>query len=192
MWVKVCGITSNRELKDAISLGPDALGFVVGAERSKRNLSLKKAKKLMKLVPPSISTVAVTLHADNVRGIDKTAEYIQLYEDSFSSFNCGIIRGYLYNEFRVESFEKIENEVDMILVDSGYGTGKVHDWTVTKKIKDKVSKPLVLAGGLCHGNVARAILEVTPYGVDVSSGVENNGRKEYYLMKKFIEKARGV
>ncbi len=192
MWIKICGITSKRELKDAVTLYPDALGFVVETEESKRNLSIEKAKKLMMLVPPSIATVAVTLHAENLEEITTTADYIQLYEDTFPPFHCGVIRGYLHSEFTAEQFTKIKNKVDMVLIDSGYGSGEVHDWSITGKINETVTKPLILAGGLTPWNVVEAVQEVAPFGVDVSSGVEGDGKKNHQLMKAFIEKARGV
>ena len=192
MWVKICGITCEEELEAAVKLNPDALGFVVETKKSRRNILMDRAKKLMKLVPSSISKVVVTLNTKKIKKISEFADYVQIYEDFPLPLKCKIIRGYIFNRFDFDDFKKIENKIDMVLIDSGYGMGKVHDWRFTRRVREKVKKPLILAGGLTPKNVVSAIQQVRPFGVDVSSGVENGGRKDYSLMKEFIEKVRGV
>ena len=75
---------------------------------------------------------------------------------------------------------------DYLLLDSGQGTGETFDWSLLKGM----NRPFFLAGGLNPDNVIRAISDVHPYGVDVSSGVETDGRKDYDKMKAFIEMVR--
>lgn len=192
MWIKICGITRKEELEAALRVRPDALGFVVETEGSKRNHSLQEAEMLIDLVPSSISTVAVTLNQKRLKEIAMIADYVQVYVDSPFPLEARVIRGYLPSEFDLESFESIEDEIDMVLIDSGHGSGITHDWGLTRKIRENVGKPLLLAGGLNPVNVGAAIREVGPFGVDVSSGVEISGKKDFSLMKQFVEKARGA
>ena len=86
-----------------------------------------------------------------------------------------------------EDIKAAENSgADMILLDAGTGAGKAFDWTLAKKVK----RPFILAGGLTPENVAAAIRQVQPYGVDVSSGVETNGYKDPEKMRQFTENVR--
>jgi phosphoribosylanthranilate isomerase len=187
MWIKICGITTEDELESAVQLGPDALGFVVATEQSVRNLSAKRAEDLIGLVPPSVSTVIVTLNPERVTKIASSADYVQIYENyPFPPSN--VIRGYLVDEWN----SAFTSQGVMTLIDTRHGSGKTHDWSITRKINETINVPLILAGGLTPKNVAAAIEEVRPFGVDVSTGVERRGRKSYQLMKKFIERARGV
>ncbi|MFQ6089179.1 MAG: hypothetical protein ACE5K0_09795 [Candidatus Methanofastidiosia archaeon] len=192
MWIKICGITCEEELEDAIRVNPDALGFVIETKKSKRSLLLERARKLMDLVPSFISRIAVTLNAKKFKDISEFADYIQIYQDPPISLKSKLIRSYVFHEFDFESFKKIENKIDMILIDSGHGSGIIHDWDFTRRVGERVKKPLILAGGLTPKNVVSAIQQVMPFGVDVSSGVESNRKKDYFLMREFVERARGV
>jgi phosphoribosylanthranilate isomerase len=93
----------------------------------------------------------------------------------------------------------VAKHVDAILLDSGNptaavkelgGTGRVHDWTISRAIRDAVQLPVFLAGGLRASNVAAAIAAVRPFGVDVCSGVRANGRLDTGAVKDFITAAR--
>ena len=91
--------------------------------------------------------------------------------------------------------------VDAILLDSGNqkltvkelgGTGRTHDWTLSRKIRESIGKPLFLAGGLTSGNVARAIHEVAPFGLDVCSGVRTEGRLDAARLRDFFAAVRST
>ncbi len=91
--------------------------------------------------------------------------------------------------------------VDALLLDSGNrnlpvrelgGTGRVHDWSISNEIRATIRIPVYLAGGLNHGNVARAILEVSPFGVDVCSGVRTMGHLDEEKVSKFFEAVRNA
>ncbi len=99
----------------------------------------------------------------------------------------------------VEEAVSIALHVDAILLDSGNqklavkelgGTGRTHDWTLSRKIQESIGIPLFLAGGLNPGNVARAIHEVAPFGLDVCSGVRTNGRLDREKLKQFMNAAQ--
>ena len=96
----------------------------------------------------------------------------------------------------IEEAAKVSVQVDAILLDSGNqnlkvkelgGTGRVHDWAISRKIRESIRVPMFLAGGLNPGNVAGAIDKVRPYGVDVCSGVRTNGILDEEKLKLFFE-----
>jgi phosphoribosylanthranilate isomerase len=89
--------------------------------------------------------------------------------------------------------------VEAILLDSGNqklavkelgGTGKTHDWTLSRKIRERIDIPLFLAGGLTPENVAQAIQEVAPFGIDLCSGVRTNGKLDEAKLKHFFAEVR--
>ena len=91
--------------------------------------------------------------------------------------------------------------VDALLLDSGNpslpvkelgGTGRTHDWDVSRRIREAVDVPVWLAGGLTPGNVARAIETVRPFGVDVCGGVRTDGRLDESKLARFVAVARGA
>ena len=81
-----------------------------------------------------------------------------------------------------------ESKADYVLLDSGTGTGKIFDWTLAKNL----SRPYFLAGGLNPGNVAEAIKTLKPFAVDVSSGIETDGLKNFDKMREFVDAVRSV
>jgi phosphoribosylanthranilate isomerase len=102
-------------------------------------------------------------------------------------------------EASVTEAARVASFVDAILLDSGNptapvkelgGTGRVHDWTVSRRIRDAVPVPVFLAGGLQPGNVADAIRTVHPFGVDVCSGVRVDGRLDAAAARAFVARAR--
>jgi phosphoribosylanthranilate isomerase len=86
------------------------------------------------------------------------------------------------------------NLIDGIVLDTGSanggGSGKVHDWNVSREIVSELDMPVIIAGGLTPDNVAICVEQISPYGVDVSSGVEKEGHKDRSLVCRFIENAR--
>ena len=102
---------------------------------------------------------------------------------------------HVIDEGSVDEAIKVSKHVDAILLDSGNpkltikelgGTGRVHDWKLSRKIKESIQIPLFLAGGLNAANVMQAIDEVNPYGVDVCSGVRTNGLLDENKLKDFF------
>ncbi len=106
---------------------------------------------------------------------------------------------HVIDEGSVEEAIKISKHVDAILLDSGNpklaikelgGTGRVHDWKLSRKIKESIKIPVFLAGGLNALNVKQAIDKVEPYGVDVCSGVRTNGQLDENKLKAFFDAVR--
>jgi phosphoribosylanthranilate isomerase len=98
-------------------------------------------------------------------------------------------------EDSVEEALHIAPKVDALLLDSGNqrlavkelgGTGRIHDWAISRRIRDAIGKPVFLAGGLRPDNVAQGIAQVRPFGVDVCSGVRTNGRLDPVKLQQFV------
>jgi phosphoribosylanthranilate isomerase len=101
----------------------------------------------------------------------------------------------------VEEAIKVAPHVDAILLDSGNqrlavkelgGTGRTHDWNLSRKIREEVPVPLFLAGGLTPENVTRAIAEVQPFGLDLCSGVRTNGKLDAHKLTRFFASVRSA
>lgn len=208
--VKICGITSEEDLKMVCDMGADAVGFVVGVPFSPRNLTLETAEKLIKLVPVFVKSVVVIV-PKTIKEI--SAVYERLKPDAIQihgeeTLNAKILRKKLPNTLliravSVKSKETMENATeeskafDAVLLDSCLpgkygGTGMVHDWEISKHVREAVHpKPLILAGGLNPENVKSAIQKVKPYAVDVSTGVESKpGVKDPEKVEAFIKNAK--
>ena len=209
--VKICGITRKEDLDAAAAAGADAVGFVVGVASSPRNLSLTEAEKLIRQVPPFVKSVLVTVPGS----IDDISEYEKLNPDVIQIHGENLhaaasVRLKLPNTQLIRAVNaQFANDLDAVsraatlfdavlldsFVDGRYGgTGVVHDWELSKRVKQAIQpKPLILAGGLNPDNVAEAVRTVEPYGVDVSSGVEQQpGIKSHKKMVEFIKNVKDV
>src|SRR3989304_2377774 len=186
--VKICGITRKEDLDAAATAGADAVGFVVGVASSPRNIALEKAEKLIRQVPPFVKSVLVTVP----KSVDEFEIYEQLNPDAIQIHGENLhaaasirlkfpntllivaVNANLTNALDVVS--KASKIFDAVLLDSFAdgrygGTGIVHDWELSKRVKQAIHpKPLILAGGLTPENVAEAVRIVEPYAVDGSRG----------------------
>lgn len=213
--VKICGLKRTEDIEYVNKLCPDYVGFVFA--KSKRQVTLEQAKKLINLLDKNIKTVGVFVNEDieRVRYIaeglklnilqfhgTEDEQYIKKLKDftlwKSMGMNIATYNNYesLLNE--IEDNQKRLNEISKypikgILLDSSVkgvqgGTGISFNWDIMEKIN--ISKPLILAGGLNTENVQQAVKKVKPYAVDVSSGIEVNEVKNFNKMKEFIEKVR--
>ena len=208
--VKICGITRKEDLDVAAAAGADAVGFVVGIPYSPRNILIADAEKLIRQVPPFVKSVLVTVPKSLEELARITAKLnpdaVQIHGEKLIYTNREkfpnklLIRAVRANPHNaVENAVKASKIFDAILLDSFAhgkhgGTGFVHDWNVSQRVKFAVHpKPLILAGGLNPANVAEAVHKVQPYAVDVSSGVEQKlGIKDHKKIIEFIKNAKGV
>ena len=210
--VKICGITREEDLNVAVAAGADAVGFLVGVHSSPRNLTLERAKSLLKQVPVFVDSVVVTA-PESINGIAKICEElkpsaIQLHgkEDFEISKlrekirHTNLIKTIYVTEdaLKEKSLEELQL-FDAILLDSFIkgqygGTGRVHDWNLSKEIKEAIAPlPLILAGGLKPENVQKAVQTVQPYAVDVASGVElRPAIKDCEKVQAFVENAKEI
>jgi phosphoribosylanthranilate isomerase len=198
--VKICGITRHNDARAAVLAGADALGFVF-APRSKRQLDFKRAAELVARVPAFVSRVGLFMDQDfeTVATIlDQVPLNLLQFHGSEDGEFCRQFGLPYIKAVSMDSTDAVERageqygDASALLLDSHPaggtgGTGRVFDWSLVPAC----ALPLVLAGGLEPGNVRRAIQQVRPWAVDVSSGVEiAPGIKSEELMRKFIEEAK--
>jgi phosphoribosylanthranilate isomerase len=205
--VKVCGITNRIDAEMAIEAGADALGFNL-YPRSKRFVDLKRAALWFRSLPPFVVRIAVMVNpsADEIEavldepGIDQiqfhgneTPEFLSVYAERGIPFLKAIAAS---QENALADFNRFR--ASGILLDafaSGQfgGTGRLVDLDLAARcVTANPAIPVILSGGLNPSNVARAILRVKPFAVDVASGVEAKGnprKKDASLVKNFIDVA---
>ena len=194
--IKFCGLMSEDDIANANALKPDYIGFVF-ARSSRRYLDRKHAFHLKSLLDDDIKAVGVFVDED----IDTVAAYLnegiidiaQLHgsEDDIYIQNLKNMTGKpVIKAFRVKSKEDVKKAAisiaDHILLDAGAGDGKTFDWSYLKDIK----RDYFLAGGLDSTNVADCIDKLHPFAVDVSSGLETDGKKDRKKMEAFAINAR--
>ena len=194
--IKLCGLSSAQDIEAVNVLKPEFIGFVLW-EKSKRNVSKDKAAELKKLLDPQIKAVGVFVDEDIEVVADLLNENIidiaQLHGKEDNSYIAELRKKTdkpVIKAFQVKSSEDVaeveSSDADYVLIDSGQGTGKAFDW----KILEGVKRDFFLAGGLYPENVAEAVKAVAPYAVDVSSGIETDGKKDRSKMEKFVINAR--
>ena len=190
MQIKICGITTLREVEFVNELKPDYIGLVFA--ESKRKVNEEKAFQLCKYLNKEIKTVAV-FRNNSFEEIKNVLEKVPIYmvKRIKDIFKGEVWRGINYKEY---SEEKL-NLIDKVIIDSlNPGSGKVFDWTSIEKIS--TNKEIILAGGLNINNLDDALKIKNIKGIDISSGAEDinekgNLEKSYIKMKKIIEKVRG-
>ncbi|MEM3527268.1 MAG: phosphoribosylanthranilate isomerase [Candidatus Bathyarchaeia archaeon] len=206
--VKICGITCERDLERAAQAGADILGFIVDTPASPRNISMKEAETLIDSLPSRILSAAVTVFKNlkRILEINRSLEpdIIQIHggiDEKLLKKICSV--GKVVPAVDARSSDAVQQALTYsdlahaILVDTHSdnglgGTGRVHDWSLSREIRDRIYPvKMFLAGGLTPDNVRSAIEAVEPYGVDVSSGVEAKpGVKDPMKMIEFVRRVR--
>lgn len=194
--IKLCGLSRPCDVEAVNELRPDYIGFVF-AKKSKRYVSPEQAAALKQLLLPEIPAVGVFVNeapeavAELLnRGIIDMAQLHGSEDAAYIARLRSLTDKPLLRAFRVKGPEDIREAeactADMILLDSGAGTGTVFDWALPTQMQ----RPYFLAGGLCPENVASAIEALHPYAVDVSSGIETDGLKDAEKMAAFVAAVR--
>lgn len=196
--VKICGITRLQDAQSAIEQGCDALGFVFYAP-SPRAVTAEQVQAMVRVLPPFVSKVGLFVNADAdtvkqtiaLSGIDT----LQFHGDEDAAF-CAQFNLPYYKAVRVKAgvnliqCQSLFDSATALLLDTYVehavgGTGQRFDWSL---IPSGLHKPVILAGGLDAENVAQAVMQVRPYAVDVSGGVElAKGIKSSEKMTAFMQ-----
>ena len=202
--IKICGITNKEDAINALNLGVDMLGFVF-YEKSKRHVKPQVVRDIANELPASILKVGVFVdeEAGKVLEIaeDCSLDMLQLHGDEMIDYCDKLRNSYkIIKAFRIKDKDSLKGindyNVDFYLLDTylpktAGGTGKSFDWKIIEGFE--LLKPVILSGGLTSDNVAQVIEKLSPYGVDVSSGIEKApGKKDLNLMKNFVEKVRRI
>ena len=205
--IKICGLKRIEDIEAVNELCPDYVGFVF-ADFSYRYVDKETAVRLKGRLDQRIKAVGVFVNEDynyvaellnegvidiaQLHG-DEDEVYIERLrgltsdneDEAKSADSEKIIKA--FNMSKIGSVSEIDNSsADMVLVDSGTGSGKTFDWNRLREIK----RPYILAGGLGVQNIAEAVNTLQPYGVDVSSGVETDKLKDVNKMRSFVEIVR--
>ena len=208
--VKICCISSADEANLAISYGADALGFVGPMPSGTGVLDNNVIAELAPLVPPPIASFlltcetepeAIIAHARHCR--TNTVQLVDHVEPTdYAILRAGLPGIKLVQVVHVEGPGAIDyavsmgKQADALLLDSGRpsapvrelgGTGRTHDWSLSRAIVQATSCPVFLAGGLRPENVGKAIREVRPYGVDLCTGLRTNNRLDETKLKAFMD-----
>ncbi len=207
--VKVCCIASGEEARLAISFGASALGLVAAMPSGPGPIADDLIRRIAASVPPPVATFLLTCEtradaiiAHHRRTLTNTLQLVDAPEEGA----CAAIRKalpaikivqviHIRSEKTIDEALEAAGRVDALLLDSGNpslaikelgGTGRVHDWRLSRRIVERSPVPVFLAGGLNASNVREAIDQVHPFGVDLCSGVRINGHLDPKKLEAFF------
>jgi len=213
--VKICCIRSVEEAALAIECGASALGLVSDMPSGPGVISNERIAEIAAIVPPGIGTFLLTSR-QRVADIIEQQRFcrtntIQICDHLTLGTHRDLKEAlpgisvvqvvHVTGPESVEEAARVAPHVDAILLDSGNqklavkelgGTGRIHDWTLSRAIRERIGIPLFLAGGLTPENVAEAIDEVGPFGLDVCSGVRTDGQLDAAKLKRFFAVVRSA
>jgi indole-3-glycerol phosphate synthase / phosphoribosylanthranilate isomerase len=201
--VKICGLRTTDQILTARDAGVDLLGLMFYVQSS-RYIQPQVAKEILKTfedgqMSPETVGIFVNDEADYINDVVEQVglHFVQLHGDESPDF-CTRIHRPVIKALRLDEkphphlTESYSQTTWRILLDTPTvkwgGTGETHDWVLARSIAQQT--PIFLAGGLTPENVGKAIQQVQPWGVDVSSGVETNGKKDIKKIQAFVEHAR--
>ena len=208
--VKICCISSVEEGRLAVRYGASALGLVAKMPSGPGVITEKVITEIAVTVPPSVGSFLLTseqsvlaIIAQQRRCRVNTLQIVDRLEDGkYDDLRAALPGVSLVQVIHVtgeESFEEscrlAEQGVDGLLLDSGDqrlavkllgGTGRTHDWSISRRIREAVNVPMFLAGGLCPDNVREAVQAVQPFGLDVCSSLRTDGRLDERKLDAFF------
>jgi len=215
MKVQIEGITNLEDALKAVEYGVDSIGFFADLPTEGCcRINLDETRSIIQKLPPFVSSALVTVE-DNAKKIIDMMKYtgattVLLY-DKIHLEQIQQIKEHLpyvkimysisvIDESSILEAKQYENYVDGLILDTVNletgklgGTGKTHDWNISKQIISESNVPVALAGGLTPDNVKEAIDKVKPWGIDVHTGIENEDHsKNYEKMRLLIQRAKGI
>jgi len=213
--IKICCISTISEAQTAIEIGADAIGLVAEMPSGPGPISDELIYRIAQSVPPLIGTFLLTsetsaeeiikhqqrTQTNTIQIVDllSNGTYFQIKESLPFVKIVQVI--HVIDKNSVDLAIKLSEIVDALLLDSGNpnlkikelgGTGRVHNWALSRQIRDKSKCPIILAGGLKPENIKRAIEEVNPFAVDICSGVRTNGHLDIEKLAEFVKNVRSV
>ncbi len=214
-WVKICCIASAEEARMAVRAGASALGLVSRMPSGPGVIPEEAIREIASAVPPPVATFLLTSLTDPeeiaaqhrrcgtaaVQLCDRLAPGAhRKLRESLPGIRLVQVVHVTGPESEAEA-ASVEPGVDAVLLDSGNpdlavkqlgGTGRVHDWSLSRRIRERLRVPVFLAGGLTPGNLASAVREVGPFALDVCGGVRTSGRLDASKLRDFLAAARGA
>jgi phosphoribosylanthranilate isomerase len=212
--VKICCLGNVEEAKLAIDYGASALGLVSEMPSGPGMISEGLIAQVASLVPPAVSSFLLTSKVDTLAiiaqqrrlGVSTIQICDRLQSGTHDDLRQALPGIAIVQVLHITGSESIEEAVSIaphvhgLLLDSGNqslaikelgGTGKIHNWEISRRIRELVDVPVFLAGGLTPENVTTAIEQVEPFGVDVCSGVRTDGKLDEKKLSRFFEKVLG-
>ena len=212
--IKVCCIQSLDEARLAVRLGADALGLVAAMPSGPGPIPDAVIAKVAAGVPPGVATFLLTSRTDPEPVVAHVrmsrANTVQLVDavpdETYAALRaaCPSVRVvqvvHVEDPGSVVEAVRVAELVDAVLLDSGRpsapvkelgGTGRTHDWSLSRAIVQQLEQPVFLAGGLSPVNVAEAVRTVKPFGVDLCSGVRTDGALDGVKLRAFVDAVRG-
>jgi len=213
--IKICCIQSAEEAWLAIEHGADAIGLVSAMPSGPGPIPEQRIAEIVRMVPPGVDAFLLTSRTEaaglvaQVRSLDfRTVQLVDRFEAGACQALAAALPGvrrvqviHVNGEDAIADAQAAAGCVHAILLDSGEpdlpvkrlgGTGRTHDWDVSRRIREAVPIPLWLAGGLRPDNVGEAIRRVGPFGVDVCSGVRTDGALDPDKLARFVAAVRAV
>lgn len=213
--IKICCISSIEEAQMAIRLGASAIGLVSEMPSGPGVISEKVISEIAETVPSDIKTFLLTSKQNTKEIIEQAKKCnpttVQIVDELVEGDYADIKRElpqieivqvlHVNDESSIDEAIRISKNVDAILLDSGNqkldvkelgGTGRTHDWSISKKIVDAVSVPVFLAGGINSKNVVDAIKSVNPYGLDLCSSVRTNDKLDPEKITEFFNTINSI
>lgn len=213
--IKICCIKSIQEARLAIESGADAIGLVARMPSGPGPIPDELIKQIASYVPPFIATFLLTSKtaaSEIIKHHEKTQTNTIQIVDMLSTGTYSQIKDalpdvriiqviHVLGAGSVDQAVQISEHVDALLLDSGNpnlrikelgGTGRVHNWNLSRQIREMVKCPVILAGGLTPANVRQAIAEVKPFAVDVCSGVRSDGDLDKEKLSAFVKNVYSV
>lgn len=207
--VKICCISSVEEARIAVEHGASALGLVARMPSGPGPIADDLILSIARTVPPPIATFMLTsetaaqaIIAHHRRTLTNTIQIVdELAEGSYEEIKIELPTIklvqviHVIDESSVDEAIRIAASVDALLLDSGNpnatikelgGTGRVHNWGLSRKIVEQSKVPVFLAGGITADNVKKAIDEVNPFGIDLCSSVRTNGKLDPTKLERFF------
>jgi phosphoribosylanthranilate isomerase len=212
MRIKICCIASIAEARLAIDAGASALGLVSTMPSGPGVIPWERIAEIAAAVPPPIATFLLTCSQDADEIIAQQrrcgTSVVQICDRLARGSYATIRRAlpgirlvqviHVVDESSIDEARAVAPHVDAILLDSGNqslavkelgGTGRVHDWTLSARIRESAGVPLFLAGGLRAENIAEAVRAVRPFALDVCSGVRTDGALDEVKLRAFMAAA---
>jgi phosphoribosylanthranilate isomerase len=213
--IKVCCITTQEEAALAVRLGADALGLVSAMPSGPGVIPEVQIAAIAARVPPGVATFLLTSRTTAMEILTQhrrcgtnTLQLVDRVDPGVRATLREVLPGiklvqvvHVTGDASVDEARQTAAGVDALLLDSGNpalpvkelgGTGRTHDWSLSRRIVDTVPVPVYLAGGLTPANVGEAVRRVRPFGVDVCSGVRAGGRLDEARLAAFIAAVRAA
>ena len=203
--IKICGLSRREDIESVNMVSPDYIGFIMGFPKSHRNITIERAKTLRAGLKEKIQVVGVFVDAEISMIVDacaqKVIDIIQLhgredirYIERLKAVLASVeVQAKIIKAIQVKSKEDLalikEVPADMILLDAGMGDGKLFSQEQMELLKS-VNRDYFLAGGLNPENVSELLESLHPFGVDVSSGVETEKKKDRKKIRRFVQNVR--